>query len=467
MTLPPDKVVASFDSASVLHASLASALRGRPFSNLGNPEYLARLIRVAGRLPWPALREVYRRFGGAEGIPPDQLDQVDLAAVARAFATEFPDRPYPAVMIGSSNGAAIQLAAALQIPWLPQTMLVPVRRIGDPDRPDQALEFGRRWGPYLLGANPGIILHQMHDAAQDRLMTARMTYFRVKWQALPPAYLRFLDTKLAPGAPVLVINDRFQWPVTRVEERHWFQTGGLGGLSPAEHLDRPHAPAADDLAAEAEWGAEPAFVDAIGRWCADHDHPLVELGFTGPQQAAHPVAEILREWIRVRGESADTLIIPSFILGDPWRTLNRALTPFWTYFPVQDAVRSLDRHLAASAPYRKVLVLAFQHGVRSPGMAGAEDFAAVIRRHGAEPELLAVDPRRWPHDIASMARYGAALDAIPPARLAWSPIGVGAAVEALGRLRTDAGAPLLSPPEAAIPQQTRGSDPAGGPAWRG
>ncbi|HEY9290480.1 MAG TPA: hypothetical protein VIP98_04290 [Microlunatus sp.] len=467
MGLPPDKVVASFDSASVLHASIASALRGQPFSNLGNPQWLGRLIRVAGRLPWPALRELYRRVGGAEGLRPEQLDQVDLADVAEAFAAEFPDRQYPAILIGSSNGSLAQLAAAAQIPWLPQTVLVPVHRIGDPQRPDQALEFGRRWGPRLLQANPDIVLHQMHDSAQDRLMTARMTYFRVKWQSLPEAYLRLLSRRLAPEAPVVIIDDQVRWPVTRVDQRHWFQTGGLGGLSPAEHLALPYAPQADDEAAEAEWGADPQFVRAIEAWCADHDHPIVKISYTGPQQASHPVAAMLRDWIRDRGEAADTLIVPSFILGDPWRILNRALTPFWTYFPVQDAVASLDRHLRQTDRFRTVLVLAFQHGVKSPGMATADDFAEVIRRHGAEPRMLAVDPKRWPHDIGSLARYGAALDAITPARKPWSPIGIGTVIGGLQRHTTDSGVPPVSLPDSQISHPQRENDEGEGARWRG
>ncbi|GAB3922954.1 hypothetical protein GCM10027613_32580 [Microlunatus endophyticus] len=66
MNTAPDKVIASFDSASVLHAALVAALEGRPFSNLGNPEPLGRLVRVAARLPWPLLRGIYSRIGGAE-----------------------------------------------------------------------------------------------------------------------------------------------------------------------------------------------------------------------------------------------------------------------------------------------------------------------------------------------------------------------------------------------------------------
>lgn len=422
MSPAPEKVIASFDSASVLHAGLVAALEGRPFSNLGSSEPVGRLVRVAARLPWPLLREIYRRIGGAEGIPPEQLRRVDLAAVAAAFADAFPDRRYRGVLIGASNGALTQLAAAMQIPWLPQTVLVPVRRHGDPGRPDLALDFGRRWGPEFLAANPDVVLHQMHDAAQDELMIARMAYFRTKWQGLPEAYERFLSDRLAPGAPVFMVEDRLTWPCTRVADRHWFQTGGLGGMAPEDHLAAPHTPAADADAPEAEWGTEPHFVDAVRRWCADHDHPLVMISYSGPQSPAGTVAEIIRSSLRGRGERSDELIIPSFVLGDPWRTLNRALVPYWTYFPVHDAVSGLDDYLTGTEPFRRVYLLGFQHGVDSPGVAAPEDFGEVIRRHGAEPVMLAVRTKQWPHDIGSLARYGQALDRLPFGRRPWSPL---------------------------------------------
>ncbi|MGH3915204.1 MAG: hypothetical protein ACRDTC_17630, partial [Pseudonocardiaceae bacterium] len=130
--LAPAEVVASFDSATVLHAGLAAALRGQPFPHLGHGAGAAAAVRVGGRLPWPALRRLYTRIGAAEGIDPHRLAEVDLAAVAELLADGYPQRRYPAVLVGSSNGALTHLAAALQVPWLPGTVLVPVAHAGDP-----------------------------------------------------------------------------------------------------------------------------------------------------------------------------------------------------------------------------------------------------------------------------------------------------------------------------------------------
>jgi hypothetical protein len=428
--LAPDEVVALFDSATVLHAALAAALRGEPFPHLGNSPLAAAGVRIGGRLPWPIVRRVYTRVGASEGVAPDRLGDVDLAAVAGWLADSHPRRRYPAALLGSSNGALAHLAAALQVPWLPGTVLVPVARTGDPQRPSDALRFGEQVAPRLLDANPDVVLHHMHDPVQDELMVARMTYFRTKWSTLPKAYARFL-TGLAPGAPVLLVEDTSTWPAVRVGDRHVFQTGAQGGVAPAGYLRRPYTPRPDEEAPEAEWGADPGFGDAVAAWCTAHQHPLIRLRYSGPQAPAHAVATVLRAWYRDRGEPADRLLVPSFVLGDPWRTISAAATPFWTFFPVQPALRAFEAHLDAAPRYRSVDILLFQHGVESAGIAGPAQWLAAARRHGATARLLALDSRRFPHDVASLGRYGRALAALPRATRPWSPLSVDVALGGL------------------------------------
>jgi len=61
--LHPKQVVASFDSASVLHAATVAALNGQPFHNLGSSSLAGLAVRAAGRLPWSVLRGIYTRIG--------------------------------------------------------------------------------------------------------------------------------------------------------------------------------------------------------------------------------------------------------------------------------------------------------------------------------------------------------------------------------------------------------------------
>jgi hypothetical protein len=95
--------------------------------------------------------------------------------VAKSFAERYPSRRYPAILFGATNGALTHLAAAMQVPWLPDTVLVPVAHVGDTDRPDEAMEFGRSAAPALLDRNPDVVLHHMHDQLQDVLMAERMS----------------------------------------------------------------------------------------------------------------------------------------------------------------------------------------------------------------------------------------------------------------------------------------------------
>jgi hypothetical protein len=429
--LDPEQVVASFDSASVLHAAAGAALSGQPFPNLGNSALAGLAVRAAGRLPWSILRGVYTRIGASEGINPRRLGDVNLAVVAQSFAERYPKRRYPAILLGSSNGALIHLAAAMQVPWLPDTVLVPVARVGDTDRPDQAMTFGRSVAPALLERNPDIVLHHMHDQLQDVLMAERMSYFRVKWRRLPAAYATFVDDHLAPGGTVVAIRDRSTWPVTRIGPRHVFQAGGRGGTSPEEYLSRPHTPAPDDHAAESEWGLDPDFRDHVSAWCAQHGYRYAEIGYDGPQAPAAPVATVMREWYRTRGEPATRLVVPCFILGDPWLTICAAAVPFWLHFAVQPALQALNDYLDEAEAYRDVNVFLFEHGTDSPGIARPDDFAAVVRRHGAAVHFDGLDPERFPHDIGTLGRYSRVFDQLPRARHPWSPLSVEDALRGL------------------------------------
>jgi hypothetical protein len=295
--LDPKQVVASFDSASVLHAATAAALEGQPFRNLGSSALAGLAVRAAGRLPWSVLRGVYTRIGASEGINPRRLGDVDLAGVAASFAKRYPKRRYPAILLGASNGALMHLAAAMQVPWLPGTVLVPVGHVGDTDRPDEAMEFGRSVAPALLDRNPDVVLHRMHDQLQDVLMAERMSYLRVNWRRLPDAYANFVDNQLAVDGTVVLVNDRSSWPVTRIGPRHVFQAGGRGGTPPEGFLARPHTPRSDDEAAESEWGLDPDFAEDVRAWCGRRGYHYAEMSYDGPQAPAAAVATVMRDWV--------------------------------------------------------------------------------------------------------------------------------------------------------------------------
>jgi hypothetical protein len=101
------------------------------------------------------------------------------------------------------NSTAAFFNAALGIPWLPQTFLVPVRHPNlSVDEPKPAMEWAKKPAERLLEANPELQLHHMFDPNQDRLMLHKMTYFRVKLLRLTQTYKKFIEQTLEPGGTI-------------------------------------------------------------------------------------------------------------------------------------------------------------------------------------------------------------------------------------------------------------------------
>jgi hypothetical protein len=143
--------VANFDSATAMLRALGNHLNGRDFPLLGAmPPSRAPLVRAAAgavnRMPRRVREQVYIWSGRFEAVRPANLCHANAEHVADWMTGMYPRRRYPAVAIGSSNGAAIHVWAALGIPWLPQTFLIPVARSGcHPDEPvDDARWAGSR-----------------------------------------------------------------------------------------------------------------------------------------------------------------------------------------------------------------------------------------------------------------------------------------------------------------------------------
>jgi hypothetical protein len=266
---------------------------------------------------------IYSWGGWKEAISADALAGVDAEEFSRWVTQLYPERTYPAIMVGSSNGAAVHLCAALGIPWLPQTILIPVRHSGlHPDEPERDLEWGVKPGQALLRANPDLQLHHMHDASQDRLMIQHMSYFRVKRRRLGQAFERFIEERLAPGGILFILECGFSWPVTRVAERHFFQHGAAGGVTAEEYLKGgervqeflkrhdPHrthwqSPEIDTNMPEAEWGFEPALRSDLEDMTRQRGYLVKRIVFQGPEDFSPLVADLYQWWYEQRGLEAN------------------------------------------------------------------------------------------------------------------------------------------------------------------
>jgi hypothetical protein len=441
MSPSPPPGIANFDSASAMLRALAHFLHGKDFPGLGQPRLLQYPASLADWLPRWLRQEVFARVGASEGVPAHAAGQVSTAAIAEWFASLYPQRPYPAVAIGSSNGALVHLCAALGIPWLPQTLLTLIRHDGQVHQDDAAaaMVWARPAARAFLAANPGIALHHMHDPAQDRLMLAYIAYFRSKYLRLPQAYRAFIGRWLAPGGIILVSECPRRWPTSRLGDRYTFQFGALGGPSEHEYFhggERVEAylrryrspwqqwkpPPADGRDPEAEWGFEPALGEDIAALAREHGYRILRLIFDDPDDLGPPVADFHRAWYRQPRRGVERLLIGSFILVEPYWTLRLRAVPLWLKFPVEPSLRLARRYLARAETFDEVHLMLFAHGVESVGLPPIRAWQDLLRQARRGGSLLGVNPRAYPAHFGVYGRYQRALRRIAERRPLPPPI---------------------------------------------
>jgi hypothetical protein len=455
MSTPP--FVADFDSSTGLVRALAASLHHQPFVRLGRSRAEATAVVASRALPRVVRRRAFAIAGGREAIHPAALTSVDPEEFARWVVDQYGPRRVPAVAIGSSNGAMIHLCAALGIPWLPQTFLVPVRRNSDPDDCVRDTTLAAGEAAALLEREPGLQIHQMHDPNQDRLMVTRLGYFRMKLRALPDAYRKYLEAVLEPGGMLIVVDCGLTWRRTQLRERHVYQHGAVGGLRPEEYdeggprvagflAEQAAAatawqfPPVDGCSPEAEWGFESALRCDVGKFAQSAGHRVCALTFPDPESLSSVVADTYRAWYAELDETADRLLAETFLCVEPTWALATRTVPLWLSFGTEPALARLDRYLEdRSGDFDQLLVTLFPHGVRSAGYAAADRWVTTGEHHRLPTRLVGVDARKWPADFASLVRYSNELHRIDARRDAPPTMPIDFAVEQLCRLGPSAG----------------------------
>jgi hypothetical protein len=394
------------------------------------------VLRPLGRLVDAAPVELREKqwavSGWLEAVTPEQLGDLDGEEVSRWFVDRYPQRQYPALMIGSANGALTHLAAALGIPWLPQNFLVPVRHGGRAraDDPRAAMEWAREPARTVLDNNPGLALHQMHDPNQDRPMLNHMAFFRLKRQTLGAAYGEFIRSTLEPGGTIFIVDCARRWPATKVQSRHVFQFGGMGAVTPdeyhhgseriAEFLERYGSgirawdpPEPDGDYPEGEWGFDQKLAEDVELFARGAGYHVRRITFEEPEDVSPLIADLHRWWYAQMGHAADRLLVETFLLMEPYWTLRTRSVPLWLKFTTDISADRLERYLDEALPFNHIDLMLFQHGVRSAGLVPVERWRRLISHARRSARFVALRPERHPSSISTYIRYLDSLKRIP------------------------------------------------------
>jgi hypothetical protein len=411
------------DSATAALRATSKYLHGKEFRTGGIAPGLAASIQDGvNHLPDRVIEMISTWSGWSNASSPSVVDRVEAETLSSWVANLYPKRRYPAVAIGSTNGAAVHLCAALGIPYLPQTLLVCLRHSVDRDDPTQELEWWKASGRRLIEKNPDLWIHQMHDANQDRLKVGRVTYYRLKRTRLGRTYKQFIQENVEPGGTIFVLECEYQWLFTKVGERHFFQFGGKGALTPEDYFQDSqqitdflrrrgskhrlwNLPTPDGWWPESEWGYDSALSEDIEAFARERGLRIRRIVFQNPQDLSPLVADLYRWWYRARGLPSDRLLVESFTFLQPWWTLRLGLVPYWTVFNDRTSLNRLDNYLDTAEPYDEIYANLFSNGLYSLGMASIEQWRTMFHRARQHGRFIGVNEQKYPRDMASFIRH--------------------------------------------------------------
>ncbi|MQS06774.1 hypothetical protein [Streptomyces alkaliphilus] len=424
-----------FDSSANTVRALGSFLHGESHRGMSMGPGSPRLANGLARLPRPVRRRIFAGMGYQQAIPLDRVRDVRIEDLDEWVVQQYGPGPYPAVVIGSTSGAVVHLAAALGAPFLPQTQLVSVRDTAThPDDPRAALDAIAPLARRVAANNPGIAVYHMHDPGQDRAMLEKMAYLRLKRLELGETYERFIEERLAPGAPVIQVECTRDWRTREVGDRTYFQFGCLGGIPEEEYHDTGERitdflhtaksdrdgwepPEPDARRPEAEWGFHPSMAEDIRRVAERSDHPVRRLVFEDPQVPSAFVADFYRSWYRERGLAGNRLLVESYVQWDPLWALKVGAVPFWLRFNMRPSLDALTDYLeeseSAGDPWDEIHLNVFSQGLKSPGVVPPKEWRRTIERYARrKAEIIGVDEEVYPVDPGSTMRFQPAFEGI-------------------------------------------------------
>jgi hypothetical protein len=426
------RFLTDFDSSVNTVRAQARFLHGKGHPAMAMGPSSRRLGDVAASPPARVRAAVYRAMGFTQGIPLHKARHLDVDELDEWAVRQYGKGPFPAVVIGSTSGGALHLAAALRAPFLPQTTLSAVRDLAT--HADDAAGAMAALAPtarLVARNNPRVAVYHMHDPAQDRPMLEAMAYLRLKRLRLGRPYERFLEQHLAPGGTILQVECVRDWGTREVGQRAYFQFGCLGGLSEQEYHepggrvasylaqeDSPvrtwQPPEPDGRRPEAEWGWDPQLGHDIALFAERYGHPVRRLVSSEPQDHSPFVADLHRWWYERLGRPTDRLLVESYVQWDPMWALRTGSVPFWLRFNMEPDFELLRGYLEGADPYEFIHLNLFSQGIVSPGVVPARRWEDLLARHAlTRGELIGVDRDAYPMDLGSTMRYHRAVRAIP------------------------------------------------------
>ncbi len=415
-----------FDSSTDMVNGLASFHHGNVFKKVstGGPLY----SKLINSLPASWRKKFYTYGGMYDATSYKKLPEIDAEEISRWVFNLYPEKKYPAIAIGSSNGALSHLYTALGIPWLPQTFLVPINK-GEKhsvDVPEETIRWSESAGAVFLNNNPDWRLTQMMDPVQDRIRSGIIAYFRIKKLKLGPWYTKFIKERLQTGGTIFIADCNLKWPVITIGHNHTFQFGGLGTYQPEEYyygskritsflkdvksdVEHWQISEPDSQAPEAEWGLDEALTSDILQLAEKESYKLSKISFNHPQDISPKIADMFREWYRRNNQESDRLLVESFTVHSPLLTIQTSSVPYWLFFNSEEAAHMIEKYLNDAGTYNEIYMMILSHGKTLGGVTGIHHWENILSRAGKTGQFVGMDKNKYPVDFGVFTKYTKAL----------------------------------------------------------
>lgn len=422
MARKPGGYITGFDSTTAMLKSLGCCLHGERKATGDLPEAPYFFGNLLDSFPEAIRKYIYRWSGGWAATKQSDLHQVQSEDISALAVEQYPSKSYPAIMVGSSNGALTHLCAALGSPWLPQTFLLSVKRSMGADELIEDVEWGKRAAQDMINKNPDLQFHQMHDPIQDRMMVALMGYFRIKRLVLGDTYKNFITSNLPAGGTIFLSECRYQWPVTQVSERHFFQVGGLGDVSAQEYIhgserisdflkengskvSQWQIPPINRDMPEAEWGFVESLRDDVEDLAKKEGYKICRIIYDHPEDTSFFAADLYKWWYQKRGIESARLLIECFAMIEPLDVLKTRSIPLWMAFNTGNSAIVAEKYLQKEKPFEEIYMTMISNAVKGIGQVPVERWQAILQHATKKSSLLGTNPKIFPTDIGSFVRY--------------------------------------------------------------
>ncbi len=359
------------------------------------------------------------------GHSASDFKNITTRKMAEWVVSGYPEQKYPGVIIGAPGNAVSFLSGLTGFPFLPQPLLFNARRDMGLDDAQGYLDAGVELAGPLCDKNPDLeaIIH--FDPVHDRFLIRRVVFIRTKFLDLPRAYRNFIQDKLVPNAPVILLDCQYPWPQAKVNDRVRYQLGGLGGFTPQEYIDEIEPlkayrerwgadksatwnidiPYSD--AFESEWGATGDFLDHASDCAKSLGHEVIRFTHEHPADLSKKVFNLyLNSW--ADSSPPRDVYTGVFTHTDPRFPLVTGALPIWLPFITDENLKIADEILSGwreisgrEKPGRTAWITLHPSFCAPPDIVSLESWRTLYEKYFESVRFPGVTPGRYPFDLGS------------------------------------------------------------------